>query len=321
MSKILELRTKRNTLWEQTKDFLEKNRGENGLVKAEAVEQYNKMAQEVKDLGAEIERLEQQAQIEAQLSAPTSSPVHADPKSGAKKDVKPTATAEYAENFWNMIRNRGHYGEVRNALSVGEDTEGGFTVPDEFEKKLVAYHEVGHAMVAYKQKNTEPVQKITIVPHTQGSLGYTLLMPEEDKTELRTKDELMAKIMVSMGGRAAEEVVMNTMTNGASQDIQDATAVARNMVAMFGMSDEFGMVAMETVENAYLGGDTSLSCSAETQARIDALVVSIVKEQYQKATQILTDNRAKLDELAKYLYEKETITGEEFMNILNKKEA
>ena len=129
MSKILELRTKRNTLWEQTKDFLEKNRGENGLVKAEAVEQYNKMAQEVKDLGAEIERLEQQAQIEAQLSAPTSSPVHADPKSGAKKDVKPTATAEYAENFWNMIRNRGHYGEVRNALSVGEDTEGGFTVP------------------------------------------------------------------------------------------------------------------------------------------------------------------------------------------------
>ena len=137
MSKILELRTKRNTLWEQTKDFLEKNRGENGLVKAEAVEQYNKMAQEVKDLGAEIERLEQQAQIEAQLSAPTSSPVHADPKSGAKKDVKPTATAEYAENFWNMIRNRGHYGEVRNALSVGEDTEGGFTVPDEFEKKLV----------------------------------------------------------------------------------------------------------------------------------------------------------------------------------------
>ena len=144
MSKILELRTKRNTLWEQTKDFLEKNRGENGLVKAEAVEQYNKMAQEVKDLGTEIERLEQQAQIEAQLSAPTSSPVHADPKNGAKKDVKPTATAEYAENFWNMIRNRGHYGEVRNALSVGEDTEGGFTVPDEFEKKLVeALEETG----------------------------------------------------------------------------------------------------------------------------------------------------------------------------------
>ena len=131
----------------------------------------------------------------------------------------------------------------------------------------------------------------------------------------------LAKIAVSMGGRAAEEVIMHTMTNGASQDIQEATNIARNMVAMYGMSDEFGMVAMETVENAYLGGDTSLSCSAETQARIDALVVSIVKEQYQKATQILTENRAKLDELAKYLYEKETITGEEFMNILNKKEA
>ena len=152
MSKILELRTKRNTLWEQTKDFLEKNRGENGLVKAEAVEQYNKMAQEVKDLGAEIERLEQQAQIEAQLSAPTSSPVHADPKSGAKKDVKPTATAEYAENFWNMIRNRGHYGEVRNALSVGEDTEGGFTVPDEFEKKLVeALEDISRKMTGKKR--------------------------------------------------------------------------------------------------------------------------------------------------------------------------
>ena len=123
MSKILELRTKRNTLWEQTKDFLEKNRGENGLVKAEAVEQYNKMAQEVKDLGAEIERLEQQAQIEAQLSAPTSSPVHADPKNGAKKDVKPTATAEYAENFWNMIRNRGHYGEVRKEYATLASTE------------------------------------------------------------------------------------------------------------------------------------------------------------------------------------------------------
>ena len=149
MSKILELRTKRNTLWEQTKDFLEKNRGDNGLVKAEAVEQYNKMAQEVKDLGAEIERLEQQAQIEAQLSAPTSNPVHADPKNGSKKDVKPTATAEYAENFWNMIRNRGHYGEVRNALSVGEDTEGGFTVPDEFEKKLVEAQEASCVFPVY----------------------------------------------------------------------------------------------------------------------------------------------------------------------------
>ena len=140
-------------------------------------------------------------------------------------------------------------------------TEKKGSVLTEFEKKLVAYHEVGHAMVAYKQKNTEPVQKITIVPHTQGSLGYTLLMPEEDKTELRTRDELMAKIMVSMGGRAAEEVVMNTMTNGASQDIQDATNVARNMVAMFGMSDEFGMMALASRRNQYLDGGYGMDCA------------------------------------------------------------
>ena len=139
MSKILELRTKRNTLWEQTKDFLEKNRGENGLVKAEAVEQYNKMAQEVKDLGAEIERLEQQAQIDAQLAAPTSTPVHGNPKASAPKDkdTRPTATAEYSDAFWNMIRARGSFGEIVNALSIGEDSEGGYTVPDEFEKRLV----------------------------------------------------------------------------------------------------------------------------------------------------------------------------------------
>ena len=173
MSKILELRTKRNTLWEQTKDFLEKNRGENGLVKAEAVEQYNKMAQEVKDLGAEIERLEQQAQIEAQLSAPTSSPVHADPKNGAKKDVKPTATAEYAENFWNMIRNRGHYGEVRNALSVGEDTEGGFTVPDEFEKKLVEALEENNIFrgLATVIRTSSGTRKIPIAEDTGEGMG------------------------------------------------------------------------------------------------------------------------------------------------------
>ena len=316
MSKILELRTKRNTLWEQTKDFLEKNRGENGMVKAEAVEQYNKMAQEVKDLGAEIERLEQQAQIEAQLSAPTSNPVHADPKNGAKKDVKPTATAEYAENFWNMIRNRGHYGEVRNALSVGEDTEGGFTVPDEFEKKLVAYHEVGHAMVAYKQKNAEPVQKITIVPHTQGSLGYTLLMPEEDKTELRTRDELMAKIMVSMGGRAAEEVVMNTMTNGASQDIQDATNVARNMVAMFGMSDEFGMMALSSRRNQYLDGGYGMDCAQDTAARMDQAVKDILDQCYQQAVEVIKASREDMDKVVAYLLEKETITGAEMVAII-----
>jgi len=143
------------------------------------------------------------------------------------------------------------------------------SVLTEFEKKLVAYHEVGHAMVAYKQKNAEPVQKITIVPHTEGSLGYTLLMPEEDKTNLRTKDELMAKITVSMGGRAAEEVVMNTMTNGASQDIQEATSIARNMVAMFGMSDEFGMMALGSVRNQYLDGGYGLDCAQETAAVMD----------------------------------------------------
>ena len=180
MSKILELRTKRNTLWEQTKDFLEKNRGENGLVKAEAVEQYNKMAQEVKDLGAEIERLEQQAQIEAQLSAPTSSPVHADPKNGAKKDVKPTATAEYAENFWNMIRNRGHYGEVRNALSVGEDTEGGFTVPDEFEKKLV--EDTGEA--SWIDEGEE-------IPESDTTFGQTMLSAYKLGTMIKISNELL----------------------------------------------------------------------------------------------------------------------------------
>ena len=197
-------------------------------------------------------------------------------------------------------------------------TEKKGSVLTEFEKKLVAYHEVGHAMVAYKQKNTEPVQKITIVPHTQGSLGYTLLMPEEDKTELRTKDELMAKITVSMGGRAAEEVVFHSITTGASNDIEQATKLARAMLTRYGMSDEFDMVALETVNNQYLGGDTSLACSAQTQREIDQKVVDLVKTQHEKAIRILTENRAKLDELAQYLYQKETITGEEFMDILNR---
>ena len=157
------------------------------------------------------------------------------------------------------------------------------SVLTEFEKKLVAYHEVGHAMVAYKQKNAEPVQKITIVPHTEGSLGYTLLMPEEDKTNLRTKDELMAKITVSMGGRAAEEVVMNTMTNGASQDIQEATSIARNMVAMFGMSDEFGMMALGSVRNQYLDGGYGLDCAQETAAVMDKEVKILLDKCYRDA--------------------------------------
>ena len=195
-------------------------------------------------------------------------------------------------------------------------TEKKGSVLTEFEKKLVAYHEVGHAMVAYKQKNTEPVQKITIVPHTQGSLGYTLLMPEEDKTELRTKDELMAKIAVSMGGRAAEEVVMNTMTNGASQDIQDATNIARNMVAMFGMSEEFGMMALASRRNQYLDGGYGMDCAQDTAARMDQAVKEILDQCYKAAVAVIRENREDMDKVVAYLLEKETITGAEMVAIL-----
>ena len=190
------------------------------------------------------------------------------------------------------------------------------SVLTEFEKKLVAYHEVGHAMVAYKQKNAEPVQKITIVPHTEGSLGYTLLMPEEDKTNLRTRDELMAKIAVSMGGRAAEEVVMNTMTNGASQDIQEATSIARNMVAMYGMSDAVGMVALGSVRNQYLDGGYGLDCAQDTAAIMDREVKRILDECYKDAVQVIRDNREDMDKVVAYLLEKETITGGEMVAIL-----
>ena len=190
------------------------------------------------------------------------------------------------------------------------------SVLTEFEKKLVAYHEVGHAMVAYKQKNAEPVQKITIVPHTEGSLGYTLLMPEEDKTNLRTRDELMAKIAVSMGGRAAEEVVMNTMTNGASQDIQEATGIARNMVAMYGMSDEIGMVALGSVRNQYLDGGYGLDCAQDTAAIMDREVKNILDKCYAAAVQVIRDNREDMDKVVAYLLEKETITGGEMVAIL-----
>ena len=195
-------------------------------------------------------------------------------------------------------------------------TEKKGSVLTEFEKKLVAYHEVGHAMVAYKQKNTEPVQKITIVPHTQGSLGYTLLMPEEDKTELRTKDELMARITVSMGGRAAEEVVLHTMTNGASQDIQDATAVARNMVAMFGMSEEFGMMALASRRSQFLDGGYGMDCAQDTAARMDQAVKALLDTCYQQAVGIIRDNREDMDKVVAYLLEKETITGAEMVAII-----
>ena len=195
-------------------------------------------------------------------------------------------------------------------------TEKKGSVLTEFEKKLVAYHEVGHAMVAYKQKNTEPVQKITIVPHTQGSLGYTLLMPEEDKTELRTRDELLARIAVSMGGRAAEEVVLNTMTNGAAQDIQDATSVARNMVAMYGMSDRFGMMALASKRSQYLDGGYGMDCAQDTAAALDEAVRAILDQCYAAAVQIIRDSRQEMDAVVAYLLEKETITGAEMVAII-----
>ena len=189
------------------------------------------------------------------------------------------------------------------------------SVLSEFEKKLVAYHEVGHAMVAYRQKHAEPVTKITIVPHTQGALGYTLHLPEEDKN-LHTKDELLAQICVSMGGRVAEELVMHTMTNGAAQDIQDATSIARNMVAMFGMSEEFGMMALASRRNQYLDGGYGLDCADDTAAAMDQAVRSIIDSCYKKATEILSESREDMDKVVAYLLEKETITGAEMVAIL-----
>jgi cell division protease FtsH len=184
------------------------------------------------------------------------------------------------------------------------------------EKKIVAYHEIGHALVAAKQTNSAPVQKITIIPRTSGALGYTLQVENNDHY-LMNKQELENKIATYTGGRAAEELVFGSVTTGAANDIEQATKLARSMITRYGMSEDFDMVAMETVTNQYLGGDTSLVCSAETQSRIDEQVVKLVRKQHEKALGILTDNRAKLDELAAYLYEHETITGEEFMQILN----
>ena len=187
------------------------------------------------------------------------------------------------------------------------------------EKCIVAYHEIGHALVAALQNHSAPVQKITIIPRTSGALGYTMQM-DEGEHYLMSRDEIVNKIATLTGGRAAEQVAFNSITTGASNDIEQATKLARAMITRYGMNDDFGMVAMETVTSQYLGGDTSLSCSPETQARIDAEVVKLIKEQYEKAVKILTDNRRKLDELAQYLYEKETITGDEFMEILERKE-
>lgn len=183
------------------------------------------------------------------------------------------------------------------------------------EKCIVAYHEVGHAMVAALQSHSAPVQKITIVPRTSGALGFTMQVEDGDHT-LMTKEEILAKIATMTGGRASEEVVFNSITTGASNDIEQATKMARAMITRYGMTDDFDMVALETVNNAYLGGDASLACSERTAATVDDKVVEVVKQQHEKAKQMLIENRGKLDEIAKYLYEKETITGEEFMRIL-----
>ena len=180
---------------------------------------------------------------------------------------------------------------------------------------MVAYHEIGHALVAAEQSHSAPVQKITIIPRTSGALGYTMQVETGDKY-LMSKEEIENKIATFTGGRAAEEVVFGSITTGASNDIEQATKLARAMISRYGMSEEFDMVAMETVQNQYLGGDTSLACSPDTQKEIDRQVVALVKKQHEKAKNILLNNRSMLDELANYLYEKETITGDEFMNIL-----
>ena len=187
------------------------------------------------------------------------------------------------------------------------------------EKLVVAYHEIGHALVAAKQTNSAPVQKITIIPRTSGALGYTMQVEQGDKY-LMTKEEIENKIATFTGGRAAEEIIFGQITTGASNDIEQATKLARAMITRYGMSENFDMVAMETVNNQYLGGDASLACSADTQKEIDRMVVELVKKEHEKAKDILTENRKKLDELAQFLYEKETITGDEFMTILNKVE-
>ena len=190
-------------------------------------------------------------------------------------------------------------------------------VISEKEKQLIAYHEIGHALVAAKQTNSAPVHKITIIPRTSGALGYTMQV-EDGEHYLMNKEELENKIATFTGGRAAEELIFHSITTGASNDIEQATKLARGMITRYGMSDEFDMVAMENVSNQYLGGDSSLSCSFETQTLIDKKVVELVKQQHEKALQILQDNIMKLHELAKYLYENETITGEEFMQILER---
>ena len=203
---------------------------------------------------------------------------------------------------------------VRSGRTVVNESD----LEESIEVVIAGYHEIGHALVAALQSHSAPVQKITIIPRTSGALGYTMQVEQGDKY-LMTKKELENKIATFTGGRAAEEIVFGEITTGASNDIEQATKIARAMITRYGMTDEFDMVAMETVTNQYLGGDTSLSCSADTQKEIDEKVVQLVKAEHEKARKILAENREKLDELAMYLYEKETITGDEFMNILDRK--
>ena len=195
-------------------------------------------------------------------------------------------------------------------------TEKKNTVLTDTEKRLVAYHEVGHALVAALEKKTEPVSKITIVPHTSGALGYTMYVPEEEKY-LSTKEELLADLRSTLGGRAAEEVVFNTMTTGAANDLQKATSLAKHMVAVYGMSQELGLMAPAVVHNQYLDGQAQIDCSQETAAKVDVAVHKLVNQSYERATELLRDNRALLDEIAEYLLVKETITGEELMKFVN----
>ena len=207
--------------------------------------------------------------------------------------------------------------ESVEVILAGYQRKGAVISPEE--KKIIAYHEVGHALVAAKQKNSAPVQKITIIPRTSGALGYTLQVDEGEKS-LMIKEELFNKIAPFTGGRVAEELKFGSITTGASNDIEQATRLARGMITRFGMSEEFGMVALETINNQYLGGDTSLACSNETATKIDAAVVAVVKQAHEKAVGIIRENMNKLDEIAQFLLEKETITGEEFMEILNRTE-
>lgn len=241
--------------------------------------------------------------------------------SGASGAELANIVNEAALRAVRMGRSKVNQNDLMESVEVilaGYQRKGAVISPEE--KQIIAYHEVGHALVAAKQKNSAPVQKITIIPRTSGALGYTLQVDEGEKF-LMNKEEIFNKIATFTGGRVAEELKFGSITTGASNDIEQSTRLARGMITRYGMSDEFGMVALETVTNQYLGGDTSLACSNETAAKIDAAVIEVVKQAHDKAVEIIRENMGKLDEIAGYLLEKETITGEEFMEILNRKEA